>query len=92
MDHANIHGGVVRRLWPSDMPAFRDHLLRLDAQSRHDRFAMAVNDDFLTNYADRCFGIDDVIYGYFVDGVSRSASTTSSTTPAAGVGVASARN
>ena len=43
MEHANIHGGVVRRLWPSDMPAFRDHLLRLDAQSRHDRFAMAVS-------------------------------------------------
>ena len=73
MEHATIHGGVVRRLWPSDMPAFRDHLLRLDAPSRHDRFAMAVSDEFLANYAERCFGIDDVIYGYFVDGVMRGA-------------------
>ena len=24
----------VRRLWPSDLEAFRDHLLRLDARSR----------------------------------------------------------
>ncbi|MDE2578274.1 MAG: GNAT family N-acetyltransferase [Hyphomicrobiales bacterium] len=73
MDHANIHGGVMRRLWPSDLPAFREHLLRLDPQSRNDRFAMAVTDEFLINYADRCFGIDDVIYGYFVDGVMRGA-------------------
>ena len=34
---------------------------------------MAVSDEFLTNYADRCFGIDDVIYGYFVDGIMRGA-------------------
>ncbi len=73
MEHAHVHGGVVRRLWPSDSSAFRDHLLRLNAQSRHDRFAMSVSDEFLTNYADRCFGIDDVIYGYFVDGLMRGA-------------------
>jgi GNAT superfamily N-acetyltransferase len=68
-----IHGGVVRRLWPADLPAFREHLLRLDPQSRFDRFAMAVNDAFLSRYAERCFGIDDVIYGYYVDGVMRGA-------------------
>ena len=43
MEQAIIQGGVVRRLWPADLPAFRDHLLRLDAQSRYDRYAMAVN-------------------------------------------------
>jgi GNAT superfamily N-acetyltransferase len=73
MEQAVIHGGVVRRLWPADMPAFREHLLRLDARSRYDRFAMAVNDDFLIRYAERCFGIDDVIYGYYVDSVLRGA-------------------
>jgi GNAT superfamily N-acetyltransferase len=73
MEQAMIHGGVVRRLWPADLPAFREHLLRLDAQSRYDRFAMAVNDEFLIRYAERCFGIDDVIYGYYVDGVLRGA-------------------
>ncbi len=73
VEHTMIHGGVIRRSWPADLSAFRDHLLRLDAQSRFDRFAMAVNDDFLTRYAERCFGIDDVIYGYYVDGVMRGA-------------------
>jgi GNAT superfamily N-acetyltransferase len=73
MEQTMIHGGVIRRLWPADLPNFRDHLLRLDAQSRFDRFAMAVNDDFLVRYAERCFGIDDVIYGYYVDGTLRGA-------------------
>ena len=68
-----IHGGVIRRLWPTDLTAFREHLLRLDPRSRCDRFAMAVNDDFLIRYAERCFGIDDVIYGYYVDGTLRGA-------------------
>ena len=69
MEQAIIQGGVVRRLWPADLPAFRDHLLRLDAQSRYDRYAMAVNDDFLIRYAERSFGMDGVVYGYYVDGV-----------------------
>ncbi|WP_294539876.1 GNAT family N-acetyltransferase [uncultured Rhodoblastus sp.] len=73
MEHSMIHGGVIRRLWPADLPAFREHLLRLDTQSRFDRFAMAVNDAFLIRYAERCFGIDDVIYGYYVDGTMRGA-------------------
>jgi GNAT superfamily N-acetyltransferase len=73
MEQMMIHGGVIRRLWPADLPAFRDHLLRLDAKSRHDRFAMAVSDEFLLRYAERCFGIDDVIYGFYADGVLRGA-------------------
>jgi GNAT superfamily N-acetyltransferase len=73
MEQALINGGVVRRLWPADLTAFREHLIRLDAQSRFDRFAMAVNDDFLNRYAERCFGFDDVIYGYYVDGTLRGA-------------------
>ena len=73
MLHAKIEGGQLRRLWPSDLDAFRDHLLRLDSQSRFDRFAMVASDDFLRAYATRCFGIDDVIFGFFVDGVLRGA-------------------
>jgi GNAT superfamily N-acetyltransferase len=73
VEQTMIHGGVIRRLWPADHSAFRDHLLRLDAQSVFDRFAMAVNADFLIRYAGRCFGADDVIYGYYVDGVLRGA-------------------
>jgi GNAT superfamily N-acetyltransferase len=68
-----LSGGVVRRLLPADLAGFRDHLLRLDPDSRQDRFGMAVSDDFLRNYAERCFGIDDVIYGFVVEGIVRGA-------------------
>jgi GNAT superfamily N-acetyltransferase len=57
----------IRRLWPSDMEAFRDHLLRLDSRSRHERFGGGMSDDFLTHYAEHCFGQGDLLYGAFVD-------------------------
>lgn len=56
----------IRRLWPSDMEAFRDHLLRLDPRSRHERFGGGMSDDFLVHYAESCFGQGDLIYGAFV--------------------------
>jgi GNAT superfamily N-acetyltransferase len=59
--------GGMRRLWAADLTLFRDHLLRLDADSRCERFGMVADDDFLIRYAERCFGIDDVIYGWFDD-------------------------
>jgi GNAT superfamily N-acetyltransferase len=71
VDVTRMRGGVVRRLWPTDIAGFRDHLLRLDNGSRHSRYGGAVSDEFLTGYAERCFGIDDVIYGYVVDGMVR---------------------
>ena len=58
----------VRRLWPSDMEAYRDHLLRLDPRSRHERFGGGMSDDFLVHYAKHCFGQGDLLYGVFVDG------------------------
>jgi len=73
LGQTSISGGVVRRLVPADLPGFRDHLLRLDADSRHDRFGMAVSDEFVRNYAERCFGIDDVIYGFVAEGEVRGA-------------------
>jgi GNAT superfamily N-acetyltransferase len=58
----------IRRLWPSDKEAFRDHLLNLDPQSRHLRFGGGMSDDFLVHYAENCFGKGDLMYGAFVDG------------------------
>ncbi len=58
----------IRRLWPSDMEAFRDHLLRLDSRSRHERFGGGMSDDFLVHYAEHCFGQGDLLYGAFSDG------------------------
>jgi len=57
----------IRRLWPSDMEAYRDHLLRLDPHSRHKRFGGGMSDDFLVHYAEHCFGQGDLLYGAFVD-------------------------
>jgi GNAT superfamily N-acetyltransferase len=58
----------IRRLWPSDMEAFRDHLLRLDPRSRHERFGGGMSDDFLVRYAEHCFGQGDLLYGAFIGG------------------------
>src|SRR5664280_1909415 len=63
----------VRRLWPADMPLFRDHLLRLDSRSRHERFSGGMSDDFLIRYAQNCFGEGDLVFGGFIDGVMRGA-------------------
>lgn len=63
--NANVE---IRRLWPADMPAFRDHLLRLDARSRHERFGGGMSDDFVIHYAESCFGQGDLVFGAFVDG------------------------
>ncbi|MBV8104285.1 MAG: GNAT family N-acetyltransferase [Hyphomicrobiales bacterium] len=58
----------IRRLWPSDMEGFRDHLMRLDPRSRRERFGGGMSDDFLVRYAENCFGQGDLLYGAFVDG------------------------
>jgi GNAT superfamily N-acetyltransferase len=66
-------GGVIRKLWLGEAQKYRDHLLRLDGDSRRSRFAGAVADAFIRNYVDVSFGLDNVIHGYFVDGVLRGA-------------------
>lgn len=67
------HGGVVRRLLSGETGLLLDHLMRLDPESRHDRFGMAVGDAFLRQYAERSTRLDDLIYGFFVDGELRGA-------------------
>jgi GNAT superfamily N-acetyltransferase len=63
----------IRRLWPADMPAFRDHLLRLSLHSRHQRFGGGMSDDFVVGYAKNCFGQGDLVFGAFIDGMMRGA-------------------
>jgi GNAT superfamily N-acetyltransferase len=64
-------GAVIRKLWISEADAYRDHLLRLDSDSRRNRFAGAVSDQFIANYIELSFGLDAVIHGFFVDGTLR---------------------
>jgi GNAT superfamily N-acetyltransferase len=66
-------GGLIRKLWIGEAADYRDHLLRLDAESRRSRFAGSVSDEFVRDYADLSFGIDAVIHGFFVDGTLRGA-------------------
>jgi GNAT superfamily N-acetyltransferase len=68
VDEAKSSPVELRRLWPSDKEAFRDHLLSLDPRSRHLRFGGGMSDDFLARYAENCFGKGDLVYGAFLDG------------------------
>jgi RimJ/RimL family protein N-acetyltransferase len=60
--------GIVRRLWPTETDKFRDHLLRLDKDSRCMRFAHSVSDAFIEEYARRMTQYGSLVYGYLVDG------------------------
>lgn len=69
-----IDGGVIRKLWVGETSGYRDHLLRLDPQSRRSRFGGGVSDEFIHNYAELTGGLDVIIHGFFVEGVLRGAS------------------
>ena len=40
-------GGVIRKLWIGETAKYREHVLRLDPESRRSRFAGGVSDDFI---------------------------------------------
>lgn len=66
-DH-QFWGGNIRKLWPTETDKFRDHMLRLDRDSRRMRFAHAVSDAFIVDYAERMNEMGSIVYGFFVDG------------------------
>jgi RimJ/RimL family protein N-acetyltransferase len=65
--------GIVRRLWPTETERFRDHLLRLDRESRRMRFAHSVSDSFVEEYAGRMSEFGSLVFGHVVDGKVRGA-------------------
>ena len=66
--------GTVRILsQQEELPLLRDHLLRLDRTSRHDRFHGFMDDSFIERYAEKCANDGTVIIAYFEDGVVRGA-------------------
>ena len=79
MRHENITGstlarGYVRTLrQQEELPLLRDHLLRLDRESRHDRFHGFMDDDFIERYAAKCADDGTVIIAYIENGVVRGA-------------------
>ena len=68
MSEHRFWGGSIRKIWPSETEKFRDHLLRLDKGSRRMRFAHAVSDSFIDDYASRMGDMGSIVYGFFIDG------------------------
>ena len=71
MQNVMVDGGTIRKLWVSETDKYREHLLRLDVESRRNRFGGAVADEFIINFVKLTFGLDAVLHGFFVDGVLR---------------------
>ncbi len=71
MSEQPFWGGTIRKLWPSESDKFRDHLLRLDKDSRRMRFAHAVSDNFIDDYAGRMNEMGAIVYGYLEGGEVR---------------------
>ena len=69
---ANING-CFRKLLTAESVLFRDHLLRLDLDSRRLRFAMSVPDDYIATYAMKAGETGSLVYGYFENGHLRAA-------------------
>jgi GNAT superfamily N-acetyltransferase len=66
--------GTVRILHQQEeLALLRDHLLRLDADSRRDRFHGFLDDSFIESYAAKCADDGTIIIAYIEDGVVRGA-------------------
>lgn len=66
-------GGAIRKLWVGETEAYRDHLLRLDRDSRRRRFSGTVSDEFIARHAATANQFGVVVHGFFIDGVLRGA-------------------
>ena len=64
-------GGLVRKLFITETDIYRDHLLRLDSDSRRSRFGGAVSDEFIRRYVGLANSLEAVLYGFFVEGALR---------------------
>lgn len=66
-------GGLIRKMWIGEAYKYRDHLLRLDPESRHRRFGGGVSDAYIRTYVDTTMWLDSIVHGFFVDGKLRGA-------------------
>ena len=66
--------GYVRTLSQrEELPLLCDHLLRLDHESRHDRFNGFMDDNFIERYAERCASDGTLVVAYMENGIVRGA-------------------
>lgn len=73
MSGPELEIGTTRKLYATEYHRYRDHLLRLDADSRRMRFGMHVDDAFITDYSRRLNDLKSIVYGHIVDGEVRAA-------------------
>jgi GNAT superfamily N-acetyltransferase len=71
MDELLADGGVIRKLWIGEADQYREHLLRLDTESRRNRFGGAIADEVVIAYADATVRAGAVLHGFLVDGTVR---------------------
>jgi GNAT superfamily N-acetyltransferase len=71
MDELLADGGVIRKLWIGEAEDYRDHLLRLDAESRRNRFGLVLADELIEAYVASPTWSGAVMHGFLVDGVLR---------------------
>jgi GNAT superfamily N-acetyltransferase len=72
--HSRPGFGYVRTLSQNEeLPLLRDHLLRLDPESRHDRFNGFLDDSFIERYAEKCANDGTIIVAYMESGMVRGA-------------------
>lgn len=65
--------GLIRKMWIGEAARYRNHLLRLDPDSRHRRFGGGVSDAYIRNYVTPSMWLDAVVHGFFVNGTLRGA-------------------
>ena len=70
---AKAKTGTTRKLYATEYYMYRDHLLRLDDESRRMRFGMNVDDAFITGYTNRLHDMKSIVYAYIIGGEVRAA-------------------
>jgi GNAT superfamily N-acetyltransferase len=70
---STVARGIVRTLQQDELSLLRDHLLRLDHESRHDRFHGFMDDSFVERYAAKCANDGIVVIAYLEGGTVRGA-------------------
>ncbi|MET0443229.1 MAG: GNAT family N-acetyltransferase [Pseudorhodoplanes sp.] len=66
-------GGLIRKMWIGEAARYRNHLVRLDAESRARRFGGGVSDAYIRNYVTPSMWLDSIVHGFFVNGKLRGA-------------------
>jgi len=71
MEEPIVDGGAIRKLWLGEARKYHEHLLRLDAESRRNRFGGAIADELIDAYSKTVMGVGTVVHGFLIDGIVR---------------------